>query len=87
MSVAQNAFAEMPQDTAITDAAASFVETVTFADLPDEALRIGTRCLVDAFGLYAAGSEEHSVHILADEAAETGGRGDALVLGRLPAAS
>ncbi|WP_428929126.1 MmgE/PrpD family protein [Marinibacterium sp. SX1] len=82
MSVAQNAFAEMPQDTAITDAAASFVETVTFADLPDEALRIGTRCLVDAFGLYAAGSEEHSVHILADEAAETGGRGDALVLGR-----
>lgn len=81
MSVAQNAFAEMPQDTQITAQAAEFIETVCYEDIPAEALRIGKRCLLDGLALYVAGSEEHSVHMLVEEALATGGRADALVLG------
>jgi 2-methylcitrate dehydratase PrpD len=81
MSVAQNAFAEMPQDTTITADAAAFIETVTFEDIPAEALRIGKRCLLDGLGLFVAGSEEHSLDILVGEALEMGGREDALLLG------
>ncbi|WP_136440938.1 MmgE/PrpD family protein [Pacificoceanicola onchidii] len=82
MSAAQNAFAEMPQDTTITAEAAAFVETVTYDDIPEEAIRIGTRCIVDGVGLYVAGSEEHTIDILVDEALDYGGREDALLVGR-----
>ena len=80
MSVAQNAFAKMPEGTTITEDAASFVESVTFEDIPEDALYIGKRCIIDGLGLYAAGSEEHSLEILIAEAAEMGGRGDANLL-------
>ena len=82
MAVTNNAFAVMPADLAVTAAAVAFVETVRFEDIPAEALRIGTRCILDALGLYVAGSEEHSVHILIDEAEAVGGRADAALLGR-----
>jgi 2-methylcitrate dehydratase PrpD len=65
-----------------TAAAAAFVESVTFDRIPSEAIRIGTRCLLDGLGLYVAGSEEHSTQILIAEAEETGGRPEALLLGR-----
>lgn len=82
MSVAQNAFAEMPENTNVTEDAAAFVETVRFEDIPDEALRIGKRCLLDGLGLYVAGSDEHGVEILIDEAEDMGGREDARLLAR-----
>lgn len=82
MSVNRNIFAEMPGNTRITAEAATFVENTRFEDIPDEAVRIGIRCLLDGLGLYVAGSEEHSVAILADEAAHVGGREDAMLLGR-----
>ena len=82
MSAVQNVYAEMPLDTAITAEAAEFVETVRFEDIPEEALRIGTRCIVDGVGLYVAGSEEHTIDILVDEALDFGGREDALLIGR-----
>lgn len=65
-----------------TAAAAAFVENVRFNDLPAAAIRIGTRCLLDGLGLFVAGSEEHSVALLVDEAAQMGGRAEALLLGR-----
>jgi 2-methylcitrate dehydratase PrpD len=40
------------------------------------------RCLLDGLGLFVAGAEEHSVQIIADEAEQTGGRADALLLRR-----
>jgi 2-methylcitrate dehydratase PrpD len=82
MSADSNAFATLPAGLKTTDAAASFVETVTFDQIPADALRIGTRCLLDGLGLFAAGSEEHSVRILIDEAEEMGGKPEALLLGR-----
>src|SRR5262245_36232118 len=45
-------------------------------------MRIGTRCLLDGLGLFVAGSEEHSVRLLIEEAEQTGGRPDALLLRR-----
>lgn len=89
MSVARNIYADIPEDTAVTAAAAEFVETVRFEDLPEEALRIGTRCVLDGLGLFVAGSDHEMVEILRAEAAETGGRPDAWLLGhtdRVPAA-
>jgi 2-methylcitrate dehydratase PrpD len=80
--VEQNTLAPIPEDLKTTAAAAEFVEKVTFARIPAEAVRIGNRCLLDGLGLFVAGSEEHSVKILADEAEQMGGEPDALLLGR-----
>ena len=77
MSVMQNAFAAMPENTTITEQAAQFIETVSFEDIPEEALYIGKRCIIDGLGLYVAGSEEHSLEILIAEAQAMGGREDA----------
>ncbi|MEL7100783.1 MAG: MmgE/PrpD family protein [Pseudomonadota bacterium] len=88
MSVTQNAFAAMPEGTTITEEAATFVETVRFEDIPEDALYIGKRCIIDGLGLYVAGSEEHSLEILVAEAMAMGGREDANLLSttaRVPA--
>lgn len=82
MSVARNIFAEIPDDINVTQEAAGFVETVTYDDLPDDVLRVGTRCVLDGLGLFVAGSDHEMVDILVQEAAETGGRADARLLGQ-----
>jgi 2-methylcitrate dehydratase PrpD len=78
----RNPYATIPEGLKTTAAAAAFVENVAFDDIPAEAVRIATRCLLDGLGLFVAGSEERSVRILADEAEQTGGREDALLLAR-----
>ena len=82
MTADQNPFATIPDGLETTAAAAAFVENVCFEDIPAEAKRIGTRCLLDGLGLFVAGSEEHSVRLLIEDAEQTGGRPDALLLGR-----
>ncbi|MBM4260043.1 MAG: MmgE/PrpD family protein [Deltaproteobacteria bacterium] len=77
-----NPFAAIPAGLKTTAAAAAFVESVTFDAIPAEAVRIGTRCLLDGLGLFVAGSEEHTVQILVEEAEQIGGRPDALLLSR-----
>jgi 2-methylcitrate dehydratase PrpD len=81
MAVTNNDFARIPETMTITEDAARFIEQLTFEAIPAEALHVGRRCMLDAAGLYAAGSEEHSVQILIDDARDTGGRGDARLLG------
>ncbi|MDB5568905.1 MAG: MmgE/PrpD family protein [Hyphomicrobiales bacterium] len=66
--------------SAITAEAVRFIETVSYVDLPAEALRVGARCMVDTLGVMIAGCSEHSVGILVADALEQGGRGDALLL-------
>lgn len=63
----------MTTETNITQDAVQFIQNVTFADLPAEALEIGKRCMLDTMGLYAAGATEHSVQILMEEAVYQGG--------------
>ncbi|MEM9631013.1 MAG: MmgE/PrpD family protein [Pseudomonadota bacterium] len=80
MSVARNIYAEVPEQSDATESAANFVETVRYEDLPEEAIRIGTRCILDGLGLFVAGSDHEMVQILVEEALETGGRPDAQLL-------
>src|SRR5918996_1269679 len=82
MTADQNAFANISDECKTTAAAAAFLESVRITDIPAEAVRIGTRCLLDGLGLFVAGSEEHSVQLLVEEAEQMGGRPDALLLGR-----
>ncbi len=82
MTSDSNAFASIPDGLKTTAAAAAFVENVRFADIPLEAMRMGTRCLLDGLGLFVAGSEEHSVRLLIEDAEQMGGRPDALLLAR-----
>ncbi|MGH7796107.1 MAG: MmgE/PrpD family protein [Candidatus Binatia bacterium] len=90
MAGEENAFATIPAGLKTTAAAADFIEKISFDAIPAEAIRIGTRCLLDGLGLFVAGSEEQTVQILADDAEQTGGRPDALLLsrraGKVPAA-
>ncbi len=81
MTAILNEFARIPGEMHVTEQAARFVETVRFEDIPADAIHIGLRCMMDAMGLYVAGSEEHSVHMLIDDARDMGGRADALLLG------
>jgi 2-methylcitrate dehydratase PrpD len=82
MSTDTNPFAHVPEALQSTAAAAAFVENVTSDAIPAEAMRIGTRCLLDGLGLFVAGSEEQNVQLLVEEAEQTGGRPDALLLSR-----
>ena len=80
-SIQKNPFATVPDNMTVTQDAAEFIENVTFDDLPDEVIRIGTRCLLDGLGLYVAGSDHECVTVLADLARKTGGTDEALLLG------
>src|SRR5215467_8620 len=82
MAAKENPYAKIPTGLNTTAAAASFIENVTYNSVPSEAVCVGTRCLLDGLGLFVAGAEEHSVQIIADEAEQTGGRPDALLLRR-----
>ena len=82
MAGEENSYATIPAGLKTTAAAADFVERITFNDIPAEAIRIGTRCLLDGLGLFVAGSEEHTVQLLVDDAEQTAGRPDALLLTR-----
>lgn len=67
----------MSTSSDITAQAIRFIERTTYKDLPDEALIVGRRCMVDTVGLYLAGSREGSVRILIEDALDQGGRADA----------
>ena len=82
MAGEENSYAKIPAGLKTTAAAADFVEGITFDAIPAEASRIGTRCLLDGLGLFVAGSREHTVQLLVEDAEQTGGRPDALLLTR-----
>jgi len=65
----------------LTNAAAEFIESTDFHQIPAEAIPIARRCLLDGAALIVAGSIENGVRILAADAAAVGGREDALLLG------
>ena len=82
MAGAENSYAKVSAELKTTAAAAEFVAGVTFEMIPAEAVRVGTRCLLDGLGLFVAGSQEHTVQLLVEDAEQVGGRPDALLLGR-----
>src|SRR5262249_14222668 len=82
MTVEQNTVATIPDGLKTTAAAAALFKDVGFSDVRAAGPRIGTRCMLDGLGLFVAGSQEHSVQFLIEEAEQMGGRPDALLLGR-----
>jgi 2-methylcitrate dehydratase PrpD len=78
-------------DDSITARAAAFAAALTYDELPQDAIAMGKRCLVDGLGLFVAGTSEDSVSILIEDAREQGGKAEALLLGggglRVPAAA
>jgi len=70
----------MENNLNITDKAVAFVEGFSYEDIPQEALDIARRCILDTIGLYIAGTSEQVVQILAREALDEGGNSDALLL-------
>ena len=77
----RNPYADIPENMHVTKSAADFVESVNFADVSEEAQRIGIRCILDGMGLFVAGSDEQAVRILTEDARSQGGRQEALLLG------
>ena len=90
MAIQTNRYAEVPEDSQITAAAAGFIEESSYDDIPDDALVIGRRCVLDGMGLFAAGMDHETTVLLARVAADQGGSEDALLPGhgdvKVPAA-
>ena len=82
MSIQKNQFADVPVDSHITERAANFIETTEFSTIPEAALSIAKRCILDGLGLYVAGSDHETTLILAELAEEQGGKAEALLLGK-----
>lgn len=89
MAIQQNRYAEVPEDSRVTERAARFVEGSRLYTVPAAAIDIGRRCLLDGLALFVAGSDHETTAILRGLAAEQGGREEALLLGhgatRVPA--
>jgi len=81
MSIQENKFASDLEVKDLTQRAADFIEQVIYDDIPEEALRIGRRCLVDAMGLYVAGSDHEATIIQAKMVSDIGGVPEAFLLG------
>ena len=82
MTAEQNVLLSVPEGLKTT-AAAAFVEKVTFADIPTEAMRIGTRCLLDGLGLSLRDRKNILVRLLIEETERRPAvEPDALLLGR-----
>lgn len=90
MAIQNNRYADVPADSQITTAAAEFIEQSRYDNIPSAALVIGRRCVLDGMGLLAAGLNHETTILLAQLAADQGGREDALLLGhgdeKVPAA-
>lgn len=72
------------EETSVTKEVAQFVAHLTYEALPDEALRIGKRCILDGLGLILAGSFEKCTRVLIKFCEDTGRNKGSSVLGANP---
>ncbi|MCP3054424.1 MmgE/PrpD family protein [Aurantimonas marianensis] len=89
MTVMEAMTADDDDLTGLTTACVNFVQRLRFADLPDEAVRLSKRCLIDGCGVMLAGSEQPIMTPLGRFIASQGGPGQSRLLGdasvRVPA--
>jgi len=71
----------MNQETGVTKEAAAFVASLKFQELPDEALRIAKRCVLDGIGLMFAGSDQPCTAIVKRQSMGLGTVSEATALG------
>ncbi len=72
----------MTDHKSLTAEAASFAVDLDYAKLPDDALHIARRCMIDGISQFVAGSATEPVQIVALHAREQGGGEEALLLGQ-----
>jgi 2-methylcitrate dehydratase PrpD len=76
-------------DQSLTEAAARFAVAVKFADIPDEAIRIAKRCILDGIAVQIGGSEQAAIKVMNTYIRSIGGTGQSRVVGnaslRVPA--
>jgi 2-methylcitrate dehydratase PrpD len=71
----------MNPETGVTTEAAAFAADLKFQDLPDEALRIAKRCVLDGLGLMLAGSDQPCTNIVRRQSMGLGRVAEATVFG------
>lgn len=80
----------MTENTNMTEMAATYAANLRYENIPEEALKIGRRCILDGLGQFAGGADTEPVRIVAEDVADQGGKAEALLLGhgetRVPAA-
>ena len=65
------------EDVKLTAEAVDFAIGLEFDDLPDEALRIGRRCVLDGLAVMLAGTEQPALDVMERYIGKVGGAGDA----------
>ncbi|MEI6669551.1 MAG: MmgE/PrpD family protein [Acidobacteriota bacterium] len=76
--------ARRPPTRGVTSAVCAFIADAAMERFPSEAIREGKRCLVDGFGVILGGATAAGSRILREFVAQSGGRGEATVLGPEP---
>jgi 2-methylcitrate dehydratase PrpD len=64
----------------LTHAAASFAATLSFEALPEAAVRLAKRCVIDGLGVALAGARQPGMEPLRQHIRRTGGAADARLL-------
>jgi 2-methylcitrate dehydratase PrpD len=72
----------MMTTTTATNAVLDFVTGTSFKDVPDEAVHIAKRCLIDGFGVILSGSTTDGSEILREYVKADSGTSEATVFGR-----
>ncbi len=79
----------MSESRSLTGEAAEFAVNLKYEDIPEEALRIGRRCVLDGLAVALAGSEQPAIAVLDRYIRKIGGAPDSRVVGdaglRVPA--
>ena len=71
----------MSQTASLTREAASFAANLKFADIPDDALTIARRCVLDGLAVALAGSEQPAIDVMEKYITSIGGSGESRVIG------
>jgi 2-methylcitrate dehydratase PrpD len=71
----------MTQNDSLTAAASSFAAGIRYEDIPQEALRIGRRCVLDGLAVALGGSEQPITDVIERYAVSVGGAAESRVIG------
>ena len=71
----------MTEKKSLTGESAEFAVNLTFKDIPDEALHIAKRCLLDGLAVMLAGSEQECMDVAERYIRKTGGNAQSRVIG------
>jgi len=72
------------QSSQVTPEVSEFIQTLTFDDIPEEALRIGKRCVLDGVGVILAGSLQQCTRIVRAFGLKNGKQAESTAFGKDP---